>query len=508
MRETAADGSVRMGMSRRLDDAPFQCTEPFEFFDFMRVPYRVGGEPVRGAVRWGRCASSGGGDLYWLRAPDGSSGGDLVWGRHRLAGFSIFGSLIPDASAPGALPFGHDWRAAEPITDDAGTRVASVWRDQNGNVALPFDPDEAMRNLWSERYLRALTSATGSRAIAALRRAYYRARPLIPRRLQILMRRGFASARQVPDFPRWPVETSLVDLYDWLFETVAGVAGEPVPWLAPWPDGHAWAFVLTHDVETDAGCRAIPALRDLERDHGLRSSWNFVPLRYDAPEQVLQGLRDEGCEIGVHGLRHDGRDLESLRTIRRRLPAMREHAERWGAVGFRAPATQRNWDWMPMLGFDYDSSYPDSDPYEPQAGGCCSWLPFLNQSMVELPITVPQDHTVFEILQHADETVWLEKVREIRARGGMALVLTHPDYTVDPADRRIVDGYRRLLDEFGGDGTAWCAVPMDVSAWWRARQATRIERGDGEWSIVGPGAERARIRFARAGEPAFGSGKD
>jgi peptidoglycan/xylan/chitin deacetylase (PgdA/CDA1 family) len=506
MRETATGETLRVHEAG--DRVAFTSTDPFMFFDVMRVPYRVDDGPVQAAGRWGRCSADGGVELFWLREPDG--GRDRAWGRHRLAEFSIFGSVLPDALARDALPPGHDWRAADPLTDAAGERIASVWRDPEGNVALPFDPGETMRNLWSERYLHALTSATGSRVMATLRRAYYRARPMIPRRIQILMRRGFASTRSVPEFPAWPVETSLLDLYDWLFETVATVAGAPVPWIAPWPDGHDWAFVLTHDVETDIGCRAIPALRDIERDHGLRSSWNFVPLRYDAPQEVLQGLRDEGCEIGVHGLLHDGRDLESLRMIQRRLPAMREHAERWGAVGFRAPATQRNWEWMPMLGFDYDSSYPDSDPYEPQAGGCCSWLPFLNDSaseaMVELPITVPQDHTVFEILRHGDEAVWLEKVRAIRARGGMALVLTHPDYTTDPNDGRIVDGYRRLLDAFGADGGAWQALPKDVSAWWRARQATRIQRRDGEWSLDGPAADRARIRLVRPGERAFGPG--
>ena len=50
---------------------------------------------------------------------------------------------------------------------------------------------------------------------------------------------------------------------------------------------------------------------------------------------------------------------------------------------------------MPRLGFEYDSSYTDTDPYEPQPGGCCSYLPYFNESLVELPITLPQDHTVF-----------------------------------------------------------------------------------------------------------------
>ena len=68
----------------------------------------------------------------------------------------------------------------------------------------------------------------------------------------------------------------------------------------------------------------------------------------------------------MHGLYHDGRDLESEKTLLERLPAIRSHAERWGAVGFRSPATHRDWRLMRLLGFEYDSSSPDTDPFEPQ----------------------------------------------------------------------------------------------------------------------------------------------
>jgi hypothetical protein len=140
---------------------------------------------------------------------------------------------------------------------------------------------------------------------------------------------------------------------------------------------------------------------------------------------IFQQLRDEGFEIGVHGLHHDGRDISELNA---RLPLIRKYAEEWGAAGFRSPATLRDWTSMPLLGFDYDSTYSDTAPYEPQPGGCCSWLPYMIDDLVELPITVPQDHTLFEILGGLDEGLWLEKVRFLKERGGMALVLTHPDY--------------------------------------------------------------------------------
>jgi len=50
--------------------------------------------------------------------------------------------------------------------------------------------------------------------------------------------------------------------------------------------------------------------------------------------------------------------------------------------------------------------------------------------MVELPITLTQDRTLFVILRR-DEPLWREKVKFLRARGGMALTIVHPDYMLD-----------------------------------------------------------------------------
>ena len=219
-----------------------------------------------------------------------------------------------------------------------------------------------------------------------------------------------------------------------------------MPFLDLWPDGRSWALVLTHDVETDAGHRDMDLLRGLERERGYRSSWNFVALRYRVDDDMVRSLQDEGCEVGVHGLRHDGRDLGSTRLMEKRLPAIRSYAERWNAVGFRSPGTQREWELMPRLGFDYDSSYSDTDPYEPQPGGCCTYLPYLNEGMVELPITLPQDHTLFAILQTLRRgRMAPQGASPSRAEWRWSLVLTHPDYARDP---RISEGYRRLLDAF------------------------------------------------------------
>jgi hypothetical protein len=215
-------------------------------------------------------------------------------------------------------------------------------------------------------------------------------------------------------------------------------------------------------------------------------------------ERVAE-LQRRGWEVGVHGLRHDGRDLESESLAMERLPEMRSWAERWRARGFRAPATQRQWDLMPRLGFEYDSSYPDTDPFEPQGGGCCSWLPFWNRGLLELPITLPQDHTLFVILQEPDGRIWLEKARVLRERGGMALLDTHPDYLdEDPA----LAAYRNFLSTFANDETAWRALPSEVAEWWRRRAETTLERRGADWTPTGPAAEDVVVETARPRQPA------
>jgi hypothetical protein len=291
------------------------------------------------------------------------------------------------------------------------------------------------------------------------------------------------------------VEPSLHDICELVLQSAADAAGQDLPSIAPWPDGYTWALVLTHDVETARGRDAIDRVRAVEAAADLRSSWNLVPERYQVSDGLVERLRAAGCEVGVHGLRHDGRDLESLATLRARLPEMRRWAERWRAVGFRSPATHRVWDWMPMLGFDYDSSYPDTDPFEPIPGGCCWWLPFFNGELVELPITMVQDHTLFVILRR-DDRLWHDKVDVLRRRGGMALLIAHPDYMLDDAP---LASYERFLQAHRDDPSAWTALPRDVSAWWRRRAATSLVRVEGGWAPEGPGATEAQIFFTRPG---------
>jgi hypothetical protein len=489
----------------------FEATDRALFLDYFRVPYRAAGRiddlwpalpathPLRDCgviVKQDDAASER--RLAWVTSV-GLAAHGVTPQASRLGEIPIFAAVLNDGTASDWLDESPGrWTQRMPLLDARGRRVASIWQDEeSGSVFLPFDPSEAIEAYWSESY-KLIGSATKTRMRELAGRAYYGVRPMIPRRVQIGLRRVASRLQARATFPRWPLETGLHDLYEFLFGLLGEVGQEPVPWIAPWPNGYSWALVLTHDVETQRGYEQLDLLREVEVASGRRSSWNFVPGRYAVDDEVVRRLTDDGFEVGVHGLYHDGRDVTPPFVAERR-PAMAAAAARWRAKGFRSPATRRVWDVMPTLGFDYDSSYPDTDPFEPDGGGCCTWLPFFNRDLVELPITLPQDHTVFTILRRSDESLWLEKTDQLRRRGGLALLITHPDYMLDEPPR---EAYRRFLDALSSDKTAWSALPGEVSSWWRRRAASHLERVDGRWRIVGPAAGEGRIAFA----PAYAGG--
>jgi hypothetical protein len=470
-------------VSRAAGEVPapdLHASKAFGVLDDLRVPYSRG----RASGPWHNVAARDAAVLHWhVSDGRGQPGQHLVWN------ILVWGRVAGDdtvAAFTKTLP-GH-YRRDAPVLDPEGTVRSWIWRSQDGGVILPFDPDELVANYRSEQYLSIGASPTAS-AEAVTRRAFYRLRPVIPRRVQLAARRMYTGIQERTTFPRWPIETALHDFTDRVMAILAEVAGAPIPHLAPWPHGHSWALVLTHDVESARGRDAIEHVRSREAALGLRSSWNFIPGRYAVSPELTARLRNAGCEIGVHGLHHDGRDLESLKTLKKRLPEIRRWAAAWNATGFRSPATHRVWEWMPLLGFDYDSSYPDTDRYEPMRGGCCSWLPYFNGDLVELPITMPQDHTLFEILR-VDGSVWHEKGAFLKARGGMVLLDTHPDYLLK---KPALAEYERLLSAFGHDETAWKALPGEVSGWWRRRAATSLRFVDGTWRPTGPAAGDARV---------------
>jgi peptidoglycan/xylan/chitin deacetylase (PgdA/CDA1 family) len=325
---------------------------------------------------------------------------------------------------------------------------------------------------------------------------YYAIKPTLPRATQLALRRLYARRQAQRPFPAWPIETLRVDqLKDRFRAELEATGAERVPFVNFWPERRRFAFILTHDVEGPRGVENIPRVLEIERRHGLRSSWNFVAEDYAIDPGLFPALREAGCEIGLHALHHDGLLFADRASFDAQLPRIHQVMKEWEAVGFRSPATHRRSAWMPELGCLYDSSFPDTDPFEPQPGGCCSIWPFFLDDLVELPITMVQDHTLFEILRETSIRRWVEKSEWLAGNHGLINVLVHPDYML--SDRRL-DLYEQLLDHLAGLSGGWHALPREVASWWRVRaclergRATNIDSA----AIAGPSV-RASTAYAR-----------
>jgi hypothetical protein len=249
----------------------------------------------------------------------------------------------------------------------------------------------------------------------------------------------------------------------------------------------------------------------LEMEAGFRSSFNFVPEGdYRVPPELREELAQNGFEIGIHDLKHDGRLFESRREFNQRAARINHYLAEWGAVGFRSAFMLRELDWLHALDIEYDASTFDTDPFEPEPEGHHTIFPFwvsvhtaqksearsqksdlgcnlqsaegpirrserpisgvIGRGYVELPYTLPQDSTLFLLLREETIDIWLRKLDWIAQHGGMALIDVHPDYLcfdgARPRSREYpVSRYKSFLEyvsrHYGG--AFWNTTPKKVA---------------------------------------------
>ena len=349
-----------------------------------------------------------------------------------------------------------------------GQAVSAVLDKRQGGAWVPFDLDEAYRNYVMENWRRGVRTRS---LTSAQLRAYYAAKRLIPRRLQLAARRAYTKWLGFPEFPSWPLDESvelLLRFYALCLLVGADVETMPFRWF--WPRDFPAAMILTHDVESAEGLRLALDLADLEEERGFRSSFNVVASWYRVDHGVLHELRGRGFEIGLHGLRHDHSLFNSRSGFQRQLPEIANAVRAFDAQGFRSPSTHRVHEWLGELPVQYDCSVPHSDPFEPMPGGCCTLWPYFIGEVVELPYTLPQDHTLFTLLRRKSAAPWLAQVEAIERRHGLIQCVTHPDpgYLGSPDNRAL---YTELLDALAAKTNLWKPLPRELADWWRQRDA-------------------------------------
>ena len=272
---------------------------------------------------------------------------------------------------------------------------------------------------------------------------------------------------------------------------------QTIPFIWFWPEGIRSCAIVTHDVETSAGRDFCPNLMDLNDKFGIKTAFQIVPeKRYSVTQALLDSIRERGFELNVHDLNHDGRLMENEEEFRRRAKHINRHGQRFGAQGFRSAMLYRNIDWYDALDYSYDLSVPNVAHLDPQRGGCCTVFPFFNGNILELPVTMAQDYSLFHILKDYSIEIWKKQISLIREKHGLMQVIIHPDYIRDKAARKVYTELLCYLSELRAGGKTWIALPGEVAAWWRLRSKLILVNEGGSWHIEGEGKRRARIAYA------------
>ena len=288
---------------------------------------------------------------------------------------------------------------------------------------------------------------------------------MIPRRIQFAIRRQVVRRQRLKHKDVWPIDPA---------------AGKAPPGWAGWPEGKKFALVLTHDVETAEGLANVRPLAELEMKLGFRSSFNFVPGDYIVPRELREFLTGNVFEVGVHGYTHKkGNLFKSDHFFNEQVLGINRFLKEWGAVGFRTPSMYHDLEKMQRLEIQYDSSTFDTDPFEPQPDGVKTIFPFWVSDrnggrFVELPCTMPQDHTLFIIMKEKDISIWRRKLDWIAAQGGLALLNTHPEYTNLNTDPPAFSEYPvRFYEDFLNyvkttyEGKYWHVLPRELAQYYK-----------------------------------------
>ncbi len=297
-------------------------------------------------------------------------------------------------------------------------------------------------------------------------RFYYNIKPIIPRALQLYLRRRIANYKLKKYQDIWPIDQKLKNL--------------PVGWRG-WPDNKKFALVLSHDVDTQKGHDRVLKLIKKEKRLGFRSTYNFVPERYKVSKALIEKVKEEGFEVNIHGLKHDGKLFQSKLIFEERAKKINKYIDDWKIEGFTAPSMISNLDWMHELNIKYSICTFDTDPFEPEPNSSNTIFPFFvvddmtGHYFVELPYTLPQDHLLFIILKERDNSIWKKKLRWIAENGGMALINTHSDYMgFDDGnygnEEYPVEYFEEFLNYINTEyeGQYWQALPSEMARFWRS----------------------------------------
>jgi glycosyltransferase involved in cell wall biosynthesis len=369
----------------------------------------------------------------------------------------------------------------------------------NGQIGLPFDLAEVASSLRMETYTGQMTDQeTRLGTNPLVRKLYYWTRPILPVSIRSSLQRIRLRGGLNNPFPQWPVDRSVDLLFEqMMIAAIRASGGRYIPFIWFWPQGKQAAFILTHDVEDAAGKAFCPSLMDIDDEYGFKASFQIVPEeRYSVEPEYLQQIRDRNFDICVHDLNHDGHLFREYPEFKRRARLINHYCREFGAQGFRSGVLYRNLHWYGDFEFAFDMSVPNVGHLDPQSGGCCTLMPYFIGDILEIPVTLTQDYSLFHILHQYSIDLWKQQVETIVDGHGLVSVIVHPDYVIEPQQQQLYRNFLAHIRQQCAVRDIWATVPSQLNSWWRKRNEMKLSCTPHGWGITGSGSAEARVAYA------------
>jgi hypothetical protein len=329
----------------------------------------------------------------------------------------------------------------------------------------------------------------------------------------------------------------------------------PVRSLAPWPEGHRWAALISHDLDVvqwwalypllrmtelamkgswnlaarvaqaarravgrDPVSRGVYSILQLEAHHGIRASWFVISAertirsllagdstyRAEGPasRRILSALTHAAHEIGLHGSFVTATDRSSMMKQRRRLgkltgapvSGVRQHFLR-----MRPGRTQRI---MVDAGFDYDASWGFADRNGFRLGVADvvpAWDAERQSSLpLDLVPLVWMDRALSKYAGIEEPGRWVEDARELarecKAVEGLWSGLWHPNSMEALGFPGAEPAFVSLLQALADD-RPYFGSAYKLVQWRRFRRSVRAARisADGRVLLTTNGGQRTVI---------------
>ena len=239
----------------------------------------------------------------------------------------------------------------------------------------------------------------------------------------------------------------------------------------------------------------------LLKQYNCGATFPVTAVAIERHPAILGKYEMQGIEFAVHGYTHvDYSRLapeEQLTHLRRARAVFA--AAGISAMGFRSPYLSRETrlhDALRATGFSYVSNQPilwdvlDADAFTPSTYSSyeraitfyAPWsasermsLPQLDNQLVEIPVSLPDDEILLDRLGGAAsglvEKTWQRILSQTHQRGELFTLQLHPERIAGCAQ-----GLAAVLAEARAlTPSVWCARLDEIAAWWQTRAQASIE---------------------------------